>query len=225
MDRTMQQNKLDEAATSGEVAAETMDVDPPITLSEEIRALLRKADGKPMAFGTIIGSFPRRSHAMLLVFLSFPMCLPVTIPLGILVAYVAIFLFVGKPPWIPKRLRERNITYARLESVSNRLLRTLAKLERWLHPRLEVISGNTHAIRIHAATIFLLSLIVLFPIPILFGNMVAAIPIFLIALGLLERDGYFILGGYAAISVTVAYYGGLAFLGGEGIQRLLGLGG
>ncbi len=198
--------------------------DLPVPLSVEIRALLAKADGQAMAFGTILRSFPRRTHAMLLVFLSFPMCLPITIPLGPVVAFVAAFLFIGKPPWIPKRLRERRIPYARLESVCTRLLRTLGRLERLLHPRIEVLSGNTHVIRIHAATIFLLSLLVLIPLPVLFANMMAAIPIFLIALGLLERDGYFIVAGYASISLTVAFYGGLALLGKEGFEQIMHLG-
>lgn len=162
---------------------------------------------------------------MLLVFLSFPMCLPITIPLGAFVAFVAFFLFIGKPPWIPRKLREKEIAYSRLESISNRLLRTLAGLERWLHPRLEVLSGNVAAIRVHAVTIFVLSLVVVLPMPIFFANMVAAIPIFLIALGLLERDGYCIIAGYVAISLTVAYYGGLALLGTEAFEQLLGLAG
>ncbi|GMV92882.1 MAG: hypothetical protein AMXMBFR82_26600 [Candidatus Hydrogenedentota bacterium] len=209
----------------GKVTGETRVQDPPVALSEDIRVLLERADGKPMAFGTILNAFPRRTHAMLLVFLSFPMCLPITIPLGAFVAFVALFLFIGRPPWIPRRLREKQIPYARLVSVSNRLLRTLARLERLLHPRLEVLSGNSYVIRIHAVTIFVLALIVVLPLPIFFANMVAAVPIFLIALGLLERDGYFIIAGYVAISLTVAYYGGLALLGREGFEQLLRLGG
>lgn len=211
-----------QAPPKGQIAAEE---DPAVTLSEEIRVLLKRADGKPMAFGTILNSFPRRTHAMLLVFLSFPMCLPITIPLGAFVAFVAMFLFIGRPPWIPRRLREKQIPYARLESVSNRLLRTLARLERLLHPRLEVLSGNVVAVRMHAIVVFTLALIVVLPMPIFFANMVAAVPIFLIALGLLERDGYCIIAGYVAISITVAYYGGLAVLGREGFEHLLRLGG
>lgn len=221
-------SEKDPAETASPVALplNPEEVDPPVTLSEEIRALLQNAGGNPMEFGAIIRSFPRRSHAMLLVFLSFPLCLPVGIPilttlLGPAVALVALFLMIGKAPWIPRRLREKSIPYARLESVSHRLLRTLKRLERWLHPRFEVLSGNSHMVRIHAVVILVLALVVSLPLPILFANLVAAIPIFLIALGLLERDGYFILAGYVAVLPTMAFYAGLALLGREGIAEII----
>jgi len=224
----MADDELDKTGVGNETTGVTLEEDPPITLSEDIRELLQKADGKPMAFGTIIKSFPRRSHAMLLVFLSFPLCLPVGIPilttlLGPAVAFVALFLLFGRTPWIPHRLREKMIPYARLESVSNRLLRTLKKLERWLHPRLEVLSGNTQFVRMHAVVILFLALVVSLPLPILFANLVAALPIFLIALGLLERDGHFIIAGYIAVLPTAAFYVGLVLLGREGVEEFMRL--
>jgi hypothetical protein len=214
----MPEDGVEKSTSTNEVTAATPVEDPPITLSEEIRALLHKADGKPMALGAIIKSFPRRSHAMLLVFLSFPLCLPVGIPilttlLGPAVAFVALFLLFGRTPWLPRRFRERPIPYARLESACNRLLRTLKRLERWLHPRIEVLSGNVHIVRIHALVILFLALVISIPLPILFANLVAALPIFLIALGLLERDGHFIIAGYIAVVPTAAFYVGLVLLG------------
>jgi hypothetical protein len=222
----MVEDEIEEPSSTNEASTVMLEEDPPITLSEEIRALLKKADGKPLPFGAIIQSFPRRSHAMLLVFLSFPLCLPVGIPilttlLGPAVALVALFLFIGRAPWIPRRLRERMIPYSRLESVSNRLLRTLKRLERWLHPRIEVLSGNVHVVRVHAVAIILLALVVSIPLPILFANLVAALPIFLIALGLLERDGRFIIAGYVAVLPTAAFYVLLVLLGREGVEQFM----
>ena len=197
-------------------------------LSTEIQALLKNADGAPMTFGAILDSFPSRSHAMLLAFLSFPLCLPIGIPilttlLGPAVALVALFLIFGKAPWLPRRLRTKSVPYARLETAIQKLLKTLDRFEHWLHPRLLTLSENSHFIRIHACTILVLALVVSLPLPVLFANLVVALPIFLIALGLLERDGYFIVAGYVAVLPAIAFYTGLIFLGVEGVQKLIGL--
>lgn len=197
-------------------------------LSGEVQALLKKANGASVTFGEILASFPSTSHAMLLAFLSFPLCLPIGIPvlttvLGPAVALVALFLILGKTPWLPRRLREKSVPYARLETAASKLLRTLDRFEHWLHPRLLVLSENPHLVRVHACTILVLALVVSLPLPVLFANLVVALPIFLIALGLMERDGYFIVAGYVAVLPAIAFYVGLILLGVEGVQKLIGL--
>ena len=55
----------------------------------------------------------------------------------------------------------------------------------------------------------LLALILVLPIP--FGNMLPSIAICVIALGILERDGAWILGGLVAGLVATVVVGGLAY--------------
>jgi hypothetical protein len=55
--------------------------------------------------------------------------------------------------------------------------------------------------------------ILLLPLPIPFSNLLPAWAIFLVACGLLERDGLFIVLGYAAFAIGAAYFillGGIA---------------
>ena len=59
------------------------------------------------------------------------------------------------------------------------------------------------------AVCLLLSLILVLPIP--FGNMLPSLAICIIALGMLERDGAWILGGLVSAVVAAGVVGGLAY--------------
>lgn len=196
-------------------------------LSAEIRELLQHRDGSGMTYEAILQALPRGSHSLLLIILSFPLCFPVGIPvltttLGLILAMVGLFLFLGRAPWLPRVLRRRVVPYDRLEHITRRLLRVTLAAERLLHPRLLALVDNGHAVRIHGLYVMALALIAAIPIPLPLGNLVAAFPILLMGLGLAERDGIFILASYLAGLPCAIYYAGVGILGFEGIQQLLG---
>jgi hypothetical protein len=72
----------------------------PDGISHQMQAILKKADGQAVSLGSIIVSLSQHSHAMLVVFLSFPLCLPVGIPvltttLGLTLSLVGFLLAMG----------------------------------------------------------------------------------------------------------------------------------
>lgn len=200
---------------------------PRSALSEDFRALLETAAGQPMTIGAILDVLAIRGHVLLLVFFSLPLCLPVGIPilttvLGPLLAFVSCFLALGRPPWLPRRFRERAIPYESLERAVQRVLPITLRLEKHLRQRLLFLSEEGPVIRLHAIYIFVLALVVSIPLPILFLNLIAALPILLLSLGLLKRDGVFIIASYITAVPCILVYGGLFLAGREGLQHILG---
>jgi len=61
------------------------------------------------------------------------------------------------------------------------------------------------------------ALLLALPLPIPFTNMIPGWAIFLIALGLMERDGLFILAGHLVLFISLAYF---ALLGGSVHQTI-----
>lgn len=59
------------------------------------------------------------------------------------------------------------------------------------------------------ALCLILSLVLMLPIP--FGNLMPALAICIIALGILERDGYWILAGLVISVAALVWVGGLAY--------------
>ncbi|MFA6242466.1 MAG: exopolysaccharide biosynthesis protein, partial [Candidatus Hydrogenedentales bacterium] len=196
------------------------------SLAEELQSLLENVRGRNLTFGEIMRLFPRRTHALMIVFCSFPLCLPIPIPvitqsLGLIVFLVAIFLAAGKQPWLPRFLRNRLIPFERLEAAVKRLLALMRRVEWLVHPRLPGVSETPSVIRANAVLISILATLVSLPLPIPGSNMIAAIPIFLLALGMLERDGCFVIAGYAFTIPCFAFFGGLFWFGREAVEHAI----
>ncbi len=201
---------------------------PSETLSAELNTLLSRAGEDYVYLGEILEPFPVRGHALMIVLFSFPLSLPVAPPFlggpfGLILAFLGLFLALGRTPWIPRSLRERPIPSARFQRIVHRLIRVSKTLEKFLRPRWLVLT-NTHWVRrCHAVYILLMALLLALPVPlpVPFSNTVVALPIFLTGLGLLERDGLFVLLGYGAALPCFIYYGGIIWLGEEGVQLVL----
>jgi hypothetical protein len=199
----------------------------PNGLSGQMLAILEIADGNDIALGTILATLSRRSHAVLIVFLSFPLCIPMGIPvlsttLGLVLGLVGFLLAIGRDVWIPKSIAAKVISYKRLSYIIERLLRVSKRLERWLHPRMLFFPTNGMMIRIHGIFVMLMGLTAAIPLPLPFNNLVAALPILLLGFSLLERDGALVLVSYLAFIPCFFYYGALIYLGHAGFQRLMG---
>lgn len=198
------------------------------TLSSDLLALVEQTDGRELRLGDILEKFPQRGHALLIVLLSFPLTLPVSIPFiagpfGLVLAFVGLYLFIGKTPWLPRALRTKPVSRRMLEHSVARLLALFQFVEHLLRPRFPAFSTGAVAVRCHAVYVLVLGLLLALPVPlpVPFSNTVVAIPIFLCGLGLLEEDGLLVLLGYMAVVPCVVYYGAVVWLGQEGVTRLL----
>jgi hypothetical protein len=196
-------------------------------LSRQMLAILVEAGGNDIALGTIIATLSRDSYAVLIVFLGFPLCLPVGIPvlsttLGLTLGLVGFLLALGREIWIPKSIALKIIPNKRLSYVIERILRVSKRIERLFHPRMLFFVTNGRMVRIHGLFIMLLGLTASIPLPLPFNNLVAALPIVLLGLSLLERDGALVIVSYIASIPCILYYGALVYLGHAGFQRIMG---
>jgi hypothetical protein len=72
----------------------------------------------------------------------------------------------------------------------------------------------------HAIVMLISAAILLLPLPIPFSNVLPAWAIFLVACGLLERDGLFVVLGYAGFLVGAAYFILLGGIAHEAVARM-----
>jgi hypothetical protein len=201
---------------------------PPDGLSHQMQVILEKAVGQDVTLGSIVVSLSLHSHAMLVVFLSFPLCLPVGIPvltttLGLTLGLVGFLLAMGRKVWIPKSVARKTVSYKRLTYVIERLLRISKGIDQWFHPRLLFFATNVKMMRIHGVFILLMGLTASIPIPLPLNNLVAAFPVLLLGLSLLERDGAMAIVSYLSSILCLLYYGALIYLGHAGFERLMSL--
>lgn len=151
----------------------------------------------------------RAFGAMLLIF-----ALPNTIPnipgtsaiLAIPLLYLSGQMLTGRPPHLPQAIAGRSVAREDFTRVVARLTPALARAERLLRPRLNAMVSPM-AQRLIGALCMILSIVLILPVP--FGNMLPAFALSVIALGLLERDGLWVLSGVIVAILSLVIVSGV----------------
>jgi hypothetical protein len=147
---------------------------------------------------SIVGALGERAHALLVVVLALPNCLPMPPPIplicGLLLCFVALQIFLGMPaPWLPKALLDRTLSRKDVEKAAARAVPWLQWLERVARPRFMVLASAA-ALRLIAIALLAFSIALIFAAPFI-GQIPLGLAIALVGLGLVERDGYVVIAG------------------------------
>jgi hypothetical protein len=180
--------------------------------SEILRGLLEKNKDESFTVQKILGALGTSSFGTSLMAFAIPEVLPipipglfaiVVIPTGIISAQMA----MGKKEIrLPKWLLKRSVPRKPLAAAIHSILPVLERLERAVKPRWKWMTSAA-AKRFLGAYILFLSGLMALPIP--GTNMPLAIAIFVIALGLVERDGAMITAGILIGLAAMALLGGI----------------
>lgn len=181
------------------------------TLEEGIMLLQQEAKGEPLSIKEILRILPGKGRSLILILLSIPFCQPIQIPglstpFGFAIAFIGLRIVLGKGIWIPKRLLAKKVPAPTFKKITDKTLTLLRKIKSWTHPRLIWICHFSSMEKVNGLIIFILGIFLAFPLPIPLSNLIAAWSIFLIALGMLEDDGVFVLIGYIVALLTVAFF-------------------
>jgi hypothetical protein len=192
----------------------------PRPLSEEIDGLILAFADRAVCLREVLLVLHARAYTLLLILLALPFCTPVPLPgvstpFGLVIAFIGLRLFLGQKPWLPQRLLDKELParfFARLLAGANRIIRLL---EYFLRPRWKWLARHRFLQRVYGAVIGISGLLLLLPLPIPFSNFFPALTIVLFAAAILERDGYFVMAGFAAFSISLLYFAALFWGGAE----------
>jgi len=167
---------------------------------------LADSEHERISIGRILEAFGDRAFGALLLLFALPNALPMppgtSAILGAPLFFIALQLMIGSQRlWLPRFITERSLKREDFRTLAAKVEPWVAKLERLLKPRAEVMTSYL-ADRFTGLACFVLALILVLPIP--FGNMPPAIAISAFALGIIERDGVAIGVGWAATAASFA---------------------
>lgn len=170
--------------------------EPP--LSQELLHLANTATTERITLQDLLDGIKSHARPTLLILFALPNTIP-SIPgtsaiTGLPLVYLTLQMMLGWPIQLPGFIGNRSLKRADLLAVLRRAEPWLARIERILTPRWRVLS-TARAERVLGGFCLALSLLIMAPVP--FGNILPALTIILIALGMMERDGYFIAAGLA----------------------------
>jgi hypothetical protein len=186
-----------------------------VRTSELLRDLLAKNPTlENFTVENILGSIGNTSFGASLMFFSIPEVIPIPIPaIAALVvlptAAISIQMVAGKRQIkLPQFLLKRSVPRKALAVAINAILPVLEKAEKRMKRRWEWATDEK-AQRLLGVFIFLLAVSIAFPVP---GfNMPQAIAVFVIGLGLVEKDGLVVAIGVLIGIAAVAVLGAVVF--------------
>lgn len=171
----------------------------PKTVVDTLREIANTSTDDKISVDAFSKGLGRRSYGLLLVTLNLPNLIPLPLPLlsiifGFPLALVALQMAMGlERPWIPPFIRARGIGKKELLYFCDQADKRYGWFHKFIHPRWIALTRGTN-VRLIGLVICVLASVMVLPIP--FGNLVLAIPIAILSLGLLERDGAFVLAGF-----------------------------
>lgn len=182
------------------------------TLSTILKALAEDAQRQRIAVSDLLDALGDRALAALLFVFAFPNVLPVppgtSAVLGAPLVFLAAQLCFGLRPWLPAVIARRSMPRKDFAALVQRIGPWLERAERLLRPRAVLLAVPPMEYLIGAVCL-VLGLILTLPIPL--GNVLPALSISLLALGVLERDGLWVACGLLVAAVATAVVWGVLF--------------
>ena len=122
-------------------------------------------------------------------------------PFGLAIALIGAQMIIGRDtPWLPQRARRRPLKMSMLD----RVLGLLARRTRWLAKMTRRRWEPMIRTRLVGLGVLILALGLALPLPIPGSNLIFLIPLFIYAIGVLERDGVWVAIGHVCTLVNVA---------------------
>jgi hypothetical protein len=194
-------------------------------ISDLLIVLGRNGTGDRVKLGDLLSVLGDRAFSISMLILALPNAVGLgAIPglstvFGLPQIFLALQMAVGmERPWLPRWLLERTIARKDLDTMIAKSMPYLLRIEKVLRPRWDVMSSYA-AERILGAVFVVLASVVSLPIP--FGNQPPAIGIALVSLGLVERDGMFIVFGLVASVIAVAIAAAVVLAGTAAVWLLI----
>jgi hypothetical protein len=151
-----------------------------------------------ISIGDLLAALKRRALGALIFIFAVPVALP--LPPGVSTVFGAPLLFLtaqlmlGMKPWLPKFITNRSLKRGEFKRIISAVAPWLHRAESVMRPRLSFV-GQRPFVYLLGLMCLILSIILFLPIPL--GNMLPALAVAIISLGLLARDGLWMLIGLA----------------------------
>lgn len=183
-----------------------------LSLSAILLELANEQSHERVSIGDLLNALGDRALGALLFIFAFPNVLPVppgtSAVLGTPLVFLAAQLAFGLKPWLPAIIATRSMPRADFQTLILRMQPWLERAEKMLRPRASSLTVPLMEY-VLGFICLLLALVLVLPIPL--GNMLPALAISMLALGILERDGVWVVAGLCMTVVAAVVVSGVIF--------------
>lgn len=189
------------------------------TVGEALARMIASLAAAPrITLRQMLRDFGDHGSLLLCALLSIPFLLPVSIPgvstvFGLAILLLSAGIVANRTPWLPARIMDRSLDADALKGVLTRGLGIIGRVERVVRQRFEGLTRTAFANRVNGFAILVGAILLMFPLGLVpFSNTLPAFAILFLSLGMAQRDGLFVIAGYAMLAATTLYFAILAYL-------------
>lgn len=215
------------------VASSPPSVPHTASLREQLARIIDHLPPDHLTLGALLDQFGDEGLLLLTMLLTLVFLIPVSIPgvstvFGAVILLVGVSRLIGKPLWLPRRIRDRALPAGKLRPGLQAGMRWVQRMERISRPhRLPALADAPGMGLINNLAFILAALLLMAPFgPIPFTNTLPALALLLYAIGFIQRDGGAVLLGHLSTIGSIVYFTILLGTGGvairEALQRLTG---
>jgi hypothetical protein len=192
--------------------------DPQGSLGDVLRRAIDTVGGASVTLRALIVLIGEQGLLLLCALLCVPFMIPVSIPgvstvFGLAIILIAIGITTNRAPWLPARLMDKQIDGDTLKSVLTRGLAVVDKVEGFIRPRFGALTRGAAMNRLNGLVVIFAGTLLMLPLGLVpFSNTLPAFGILLLCVGMAQRDGLFVIGGYLMTAATVVYFAVLFWL-------------
>ncbi len=187
--------------------------DADVSLDEALRRAAARIQAETITLGDLLELVGEQGLLVFCIILTVPFLFPVSIP-GVSTVFGAVIILIGvgvtlnRLPFLPAALTRRELQRAQLLPVIERGIEFVTRLQRFIRPRLQGVTEGAVMSRVNGIVLTVAGALLILPLSLIpFSNTIPAVAIMLLAMGMLQRDGYFVLGGYLFTVFTFIYFG------------------
>ena len=202
-------------------------------LGEQLASVINNLPEDKLTLGELLDVFGDEGLLLLTMLLTVVFLIPVSIPgvstvFGAAILLVGISRLIGRPLWLPAKLKDRALPADKLRPGLMRGMVWVRRLEKISRPhRLRLfVDGRVQEV-INSLAFILAALLLMAPFGFIpFSNTLPGLALLFYAVGLIQRDGGAMLLGHLSNIATIIYFSIL--IGGGGVaahglfQRFLG---
>ena len=194
-------------------------------LPTDLEALQARVKDQALTLAELKQALKGRGSAVLLILLALPFCfvaIPgLSMPFGIAISLIGVCQATGREPWLPSFIMHRRLSVARSTQLLTGAIKVARQLEKYVRPRLAFLHAGPAMLRLIGLGIVIAGVALMLPLPIPFSNSIPAWAVVLLAIGMMEKDGLFVLLGHFTAMGTWIFIGLTSAFAVGGFQRLL----
>ncbi len=180
-----------------------------LPLSRILDEALSQPEG-PITVGRLVERMEERGFGLILILLALVTMIPILPPgtsgiVGLLYVAGALQMAVGRRrPWLPRRVMEFQLSDHTVAGLRARGVALLQRVERFSRPRWTPL-GDEALLRAASVVVLAMGVVLFLPLP--FLNTLPGLSMLAIGVGLMNRDGVFLLVGTGLAGLVLALVG------------------